>query len=62
MPRSDEYEYYCYACEESFTSTRVDCDVCSTCGGNILTELCPMCGATIDSDTKVCPVCKEVVK
>lgn len=52
--------YMCEDCGEEIETT-AKCVECPECGSDDLTEVCPMCGSEIDTDTKVCPDCKETV-
>jgi RNA polymerase subunit RPABC4/transcription elongation factor Spt4 len=53
-------EFTCDECGEMTESEKDDQVLCSTCGGDTQ-QSCPMCGSIIDSDTKVCPRCREAV-
>lgn len=54
-------EFLCNNCGQ-YSETKEDAlKVCPQCGSDELAQSCPMCGAVIDLDTKVCPACREAV-
>lgn len=67
MPKQYNADYH-YICNNKFCdnpvieSDQYDLKRCPYCAEDDIQECCPMCGSRIDSDTKVCPECKETVK
>lgn len=54
-------EFHCHDCGAYSKTDAETLEVCSACDSDQLQQCCPMCSSIIDSDTKVCPECREVV-
>ena len=51
-------EFWCNDCQTFFTTEKLKCKECPTCGNNDIQEISVCCGDFIN-EMRICPKCKE---